>query len=148
MRRRAFLCLLAPVFAVLFGTGFVVGSAHLGGTMQASAYTACYHNDTSNWDCPDTSLALRAAPGVRVGMTAAPKVAVPRKTMLPADEILSGSLTVQTRNHRSVTFNFTGPFDAVFVTKNSMTRVLRGYYVSKGDKKQAAAVQRRIDQMP
>jgi hypothetical protein len=138
MRPRSLLYLLTPGFAVLFASGFALGSAHaVRNSLPPGGYlTACLHTDGSSWSCPDTSRRTAASANVKAGAT-----------MLDTGQITGGTLTVNTKAGR-VEYTFNEPFDAIFLTKPAVRKVLVGYYVRSRQFEKAAKVRGRIAQMP
>jgi hypothetical protein len=138
MRPRSLLYLLTPGFAVLFASGFALGSAHPVRSSQppGSYLTACFHTDGSSWSCPDTSRRTAATANVKAGAT-----------MLDTGQIMGGTLTVNTKAGR-VEYTFNAPFDAIFLTKPAVMKVLVGYYVGSRQLTKAEKVRARIREMP
>jgi hypothetical protein len=88
----------------------------------AELRSVCWHNDFSEWECPDSTATFAFRAG----------------------EVTSMSLTVTTRDGRTRTMPLRPDVDAMFLSKAAVQNFLVRYYDAT-DRTKAAAVRARIE---
>lgn len=86
----------------------------------ASTRSVCYHNDQSEWICPDTNM------------------------QIPVADYESATITIRTRGGQTFTVPLAGNVDAIFTSKAAVENFLLRYY-DDVDRTKAAALRQRLE---